>query len=818
MQSNYFFHSLLFILILSFCYSTSASGQFLSVIDGYSLPAIYRDNALSFDPFAKDQWWLRYFSGTHLRVVQSRPGIHVQTFGRVINSPGQIVRLLDVPVGGPRVEWVAFFDHGGTNQVILHNLLRFPFQFDPPPIKSPIFDAIAHSSLDEHQIEWVSAFRPGSGPVLKIVFYQFQQGGWQADTFATIPGRLRGYNALRFFRMGTTSRGIVVATDTVFAVLIPKNATWRLIEIPLKSQFAKKVEIAQKPNLEPIWLYSKYLIQLTPQDTLFVQEVPVDSGAYLFITQGLHVDRFGTIHALYEVFDQNRRPNLKYFRFENNQWQVETILSPAPNPLQSTLTTFEDTLLVAISNFNSRKILLAKRTGENIWQWQVLDKAADLASELEVVVDRRNFQEAAAAYFDRTHGDLKVAYGSAFSFETEPWRVQTVDTLGNVDHFPQVTTNVDTTLIVYFDSTRGWLKQAVQSPAGFYSSAWGSWEISKIDSVGDMPVPFTLTGEVRENPVELAYYNEAEGVIKYGLFTSSGWQLENIVSADIQAPGEVSLVRTSTDTLYVSYIEGGELKLAHRVAPGTPWSIELVPTVASPVYASWTSDNTGKLQGVYRIHKGFNDELRHLMKTSSGWSDQSITLLNSQGTWLKLRHPPGRQNVLILVFSDDATAQAYCYGGHQWISVMNGTRFMGDTQIDFTLVDFYTLTLFYRALDLSGQPFEPNPFPELVSDVVVSIIDVVRERTEKPAGKILASYPNPFNSQTTLQYHVNKTGLVQIEIYDILGRKVKKLLQEQQAPGNYRLSFSAKDFASGVYLCRYSIAGVRGVHKLVVVK
>jgi hypothetical protein len=73
--------------------------------------------------------------------------------------------------------------------------------------------------------------------------------------------------------------------------------------------------------------------------------------------------------------------------------------------------------------------------------------------------------------------------------------------------------------------------------------------------------------------------------------------------------------------------------------------------------------------------------------------------------------------------------------------------------------------------------------------------------------RLTQNYPNPFNPTTEFQFSLPRESKVQILIYDILGRKVKTLVDNVIAPGNYKASWDARDdqglqVASGVYLYR----------------
>jgi len=59
---------------------------------------------------------------------------------------------------------------------------------------------------------------------------------------------------------------------------------------------------------------------------------------------------------------------------------------------------------------------------------------------------------------------------------------------------------------------------------------------------------------------------------------------------------------------------------------------------------------------------------------------------------------------------------------------------------------------------------------------------------------------NPFNPSTTIKYQVPKAGYVSLKIYDILGREIKTLVNENKDVGYYEARFDAVRFPSGVYI------------------
>ena len=67
---------------------------------------------------------------------------------------------------------------------------------------------------------------------------------------------------------------------------------------------------------------------------------------------------------------------------------------------------------------------------------------------------------------------------------------------------------------------------------------------------------------------------------------------------------------------------------------------------------------------------------------------------------------------------------------------------------------------------------------------------------------LFQNYPNPFNPATIIEYQLPGTSTrfsVTLKIYDVVGREIAVLVNEQQEPGFYQKSFNASRFASGIY-------------------
>jgi hypothetical protein len=77
------------------------------------------------------------------------------------------------------------------------------------------------------------------------------------------------------------------------------------------------------------------------------------------------------------------------------------------------------------------------------------------------------------------------------------------------------------------------------------------------------------------------------------------------------------------------------------------------------------------------------------------------------------------------------------------------------------------------------------------------------------------NYPNPFNPRTSIGYRIQEEGFVSLKVYDLLGREVATLVNEEMRPGRYEQTFDASGLGSGVYFYRLSAKGFVQTRKLI---
>jgi serine protease AprX len=85
------------------------------------------------------------------------------------------------------------------------------------------------------------------------------------------------------------------------------------------------------------------------------------------------------------------------------------------------------------------------------------------------------------------------------------------------------------------------------------------------------------------------------------------------------------------------------------------------------------------------------------------------------------------------------------------------------------------------------------------------------------AGR-LVSYPNPFTEVTTIRYAVEQEGPVRVEVYDIMGRKVRTLVSENKVVGDHAVEFRAGNLPTGTYIYKVEAGGKIHSSKMLLTK
>ncbi len=143
-------------------------------------------------------------------------------------------------------------------------------------------------------------------------------------------------------------------------------------------------------------------------------------------------------------------------------------------------------------------------------------------------------------------------------------------------------------------------------------------------------------------------------------------------------------------------------------------------------------------------------------------------------------------------------------GEQKWIAINDGLNNLNIRSLvvnnDFIFAGAYDGTVWRR------------PRTELITSIDDS-------QYELPTDFSLSqNYPNPFNPTTTIKYSIPNSQFVTLKVYDLLGREISTLVNEEKAPGNYEVKFDGSNLSSGVYLYRLQAGSFTQTKKFVLMK
>ncbi|MEN8192102.1 MAG: T9SS type A sorting domain-containing protein, partial [Bacteroidota bacterium] len=109
-------------------------------------------------------------------------------------------------------------------------------------------------------------------------------------------------------------------------------------------------------------------------------------------------------------------------------------------------------------------------------------------------------------------------------------------------------------------------------------------------------------------------------------------------------------------------------------------------------------------------------------------------------------------------------------------------------------------------------------------DSLLIILDVDEDNpSSNQSFGLLQNYPNPFNPTTTIKYTIPNvassfSSSVKLMVYDILGKEITTLVNENKQPGDYEITFNANTLSSGIYYYQLRSENYAESRKMVYVK
>jgi hypothetical protein len=164
---------------------------------------------------------------------------------------------------------------------------------------------------------------------------------------------------------------------------------------------------------------------------------------------------------------------------------------------------------------------------------------------------------------------------------------------------------------------------------------------------------------------------------------------------------------------------------------------------------------------------------------------------------------------------------------YQWVVLPDlASVNANDTTVTITAADLLaamggadTITVKHTVLALDATGLSTNSMDEFTLTVINNIVVGVENDVIPSKFFVDQNYPNPFNPTTTIKFGLPAQSVVDLRIYDILGREVTTLVKNQALKaGTYSYNFDASNLASGTYIYRLSTGNNVVTKKMLLLK
>jgi hypothetical protein len=153
-----------------------------------------------------------------------------------------------------------------------------------------------------------------------------------------------------------------------------------------------------------------------------------------------------------------------------------------------------------------------------------------------------------------------------------------------------------------------------------------------------------------------------------------------------------------------------------------------------------------------------------------------------------------------------------------WVGVIttynSQLAYLPTSQDRATITDYYVFLLGNDSLRYSkwnsGSTFYPFTWTDWTSV----------EENEQPVKsfELYQNYPNPFNPSTKIRYEIPERSFVSIRVYDVLGKEIATIVNEEKLYGDYEVEFNGNGLASGIYYYRITAGKFSQTRKMILLR
>ena len=126
-----------------------------------------------------------------------------------------------------------------------------------------------------------------------------------------------------------------------------------------------------------------------------------------------------------------------------------------------------------------------------------------------------------------------------------------------------------------------------------------------------------------------------------------------------------------------------------------------------------------------------------------------------------------------------------------------------------------------------GFPFETIYPEETRNSVMSAVMNYLSSEITSTEGvysgspdkySISQNYPNPFNPTTKISFSIPEMNNVQLKIFDILGREISTLMNEEKPAGTYEVELEGSSLSSGIYFYQIKSSKYSDIKKMLLIK
>lgn len=314
------------------------------------------------------------------------------------------------------------------------------------------------------------------------------------------------------------------------------------------------------------------------------------------------------------------------------------------------------------------------------------------------------------------------------------------------------------------------------------------------------------------------------GTIKYNAAGVLQWV--NLITSGISPAGNAIKVDLA-----------GNVYIAANTYAGAPGCDCLTIKINSAGLQQW--------QVLYNGPGNGNDELNALAidgfgnvyvtgkSTVSGIYHDMLTIKYNNGgmqQWLQTYNGSGNADDAANTIAVDSSGNIYAAGFSNESGIYNATIIKYNTAgVQQWILKYDTLNTSTNcssiALDAQSNVYMfanapiNNVYQDMITVKYAQLLGIKPISSQVPAKYSLSqNYPNPFNPSTKIKFDIPSAAQTFLVVYDILGREVSTLVNEQLRPGSYEVTFDASNLASGMYFYKILAGDFTETKKMLLVK